>query len=136
MTFEKMNPFCHSKSFRVFARERERIIGNVHRVQLSVGKTCGERENNHAAAGPDIENARILRPLEIAEIFHQLLRFGAWNERALVGSKNVIGEFDRAEQMLERLALSAPPNELAQRRQFRLREGALELEVKFDPFFA
>ncbi len=70
------------------------------------------------------------------KIFHELLGFGAGDERAFVADENVVGEFDRPEKMLERLALAAPPDEFAQRRQFRLGERTLEVEIKLDAFFA
>ena len=50
--------------------------------------------------------------------------------------KTWLAEFDRAEKMLERLALAAAPDEFAQRREFRLGERALELEIKLDAFLA
>ena len=40
------------------------------------------------------------------------------------------------EQMLERLALAAPPHQIAERDQLRLGERPFELEIKLDPFFA
>ena len=36
--------------------------------------------------------------------------------------------------MLERLALATTPDQFAERRQFRFRQGPFELEIKFDPF--
>ena len=95
-----------------------------------------EGERDDAAAGADVEHARIRRPGEVAEVFDQLLGLGAGNEGAFVGHESVVGEFHRAEQMLERFALAAAPYELAKRRQLRLGERALEFEVKLDPLFA
>jgi hypothetical protein len=46
----------------------------------------------------------------------------------------MLAKLDRAEEMLERLALAAAPDEVAKRRQFRLGEDALELEIEIDPF--
>ena len=73
---------------------------------------------------------------QVADVFHQLLRFGPRNQGAPVAEESVLAELDRAEQMLQRLALAAPPHQLAQRRQLRLGERPVELEIKLDPFLA
>ena len=65
-----------------------------------------------------------------------MLGFGAGDEGALVAQENVLAEFNRAEEMLEGLALAAAPDEFAQRRQFWLGKRTLELEIKLDAFFA
>ena len=105
-------------------------------MQVGIWKTGGEGERDDAAAGADVEHARVCRPGEIAEIFDQLFGFRARDERAFVARENVLGEFDRPEKMLERLALAASLDEFAQRRQLRLGERTLELEIKLDSFFA
>jgi len=46
----------------------------------------------------------------------------------------VPAKFDRAEQMLKWLTFTAPPDQLAERRQLRLRQLAFELQIKLDPF--
>ena len=75
-------------------------------------------------------------PGKIAEILDQLFGFRARNERTFVADESVVGEFDRPEQMLERLALAASPNEFAQGRKFRFGERTFELQIKLDPLFA
>jgi hypothetical protein len=66
------------------------------------------------------------------EQLNELLRFRSRNESALVAQESVPGEFHGAEQVLERFALATASDQLAERRQFRFRKGALELEVKLD----
>ena len=56
------------------------------------------------------------------------------NKSAFVAKENLPGELDGAEQMLERLALSAASNEFPQRRQLRFGQGAFELQIKVEPF--
>ena len=136
MTLHEMDSVRNAEPVRVFARERERFRREIDGVQLRVGKARGERERDDAAAGSDIEHARIFRPGEVAEIFDQLLGFGTRDEGAFVRREGEVGEFDRAEQMLERLALAATPNEFAQGRKLGFGERAFELEIKLDPFFA
>src|SRR5450432_881579 len=134
MTLHEMDSVCNPEAVCIFASQGEGIRGEIDRMQFRRGKTGREREHDNTAAGPDIEDARILRPGEVAQIFDQLLGFGARDERAFVADKDMVGEFDRPQKMLERLALAAAPNEFAQGREFRLGERALEVEVKLDAF--
>src|ERR1700736_4534094 len=62
---------------------------------------------------------------------HKLLGFRPRDHRAFVAKKDVSAKFHRAEQMLERLALSASPRQLAQRGQLGFAENPFELEIKF-----
>ena len=105
-------------------------------MQLGRRKTRGQRENNHPAARADIEQARIFRPGEITKVLDQLFRLRPGHERTPVAEENLIAKLDRAEQMLKRLTLAAPPDERAERRQLRLGKRAFEFEIKLDPFFA
>ena len=136
IALHEMDSVRNAEALRIFAGQSERVGREIDRVQFRVRKPCREGEGDDAAAGPDIEHARIGWPGQVAEIFDQLLGFGARNERAFIGDEMCVGEFDRAEKMLERLALAAPPDEFAQRGQLGLGERALELEIKFDPLFA
>ena len=48
----------------------------------------------------------------------------------------MVGEFDRSEKVMERLALAASLYEFAQRGQLRFGERTLELEIKLDSIFS
>ena len=105
-------------------------------MQFRVGETRREREGDDAAAGSDVEHARVLRPGEVAQIFDQLLGLGTGDERSFVGDKGVLREFYCPEEMLEGLALAAPPDEVAKRGELGLVERALEVELELDPLLA
>src|SRR3982751_5245906 len=117
MALRETDAIANAKALRIFAGERERVRGEIDRLQFGHRKASGERESDDAAAGTDIEHARCFRPGELGQIFNQLLGFRARDERAFVGKENVIGEFDRSKKVLERFALAAPPNEFAQWRE-------------------
>src|ERR1041385_248733 len=136
MTLPETDAIGNPEPPGIFARERERVRGKINGVQLRIWKTRGEGERDDAAAGSDIEHAWIFRPGKIAQILDQLLGFGARDEGALVGYENMLGEFNRAEQVLERLALPASPNELPQRRQLGFGEGAFEFKIELNSFLA
>jgi hypothetical protein len=48
----------------------------------------------------------------------------------------VFAELNRSEQVLQRLALASPPNELAKGCELGLGQRTLKLEIKLDSFFA
>ena len=135
MALGKTYSVRNAEPFGIFAREHERVRREIDGLQLGLWKTGGEGERNHSTAGADVEHTRVFRPDEVAEIFDQLFGFGARDKCAFVAQENVVGEFDRSEKVLERLALAASPYEFAQRRQLRLGERPLELEIKLDSIF-
>ncbi len=67
---------------------------------------------------------------------NQLLGFGPGNQSAPVAKEDLSAEFDGPKQMLERLALSPAPDQIAQRSQFRFGQFALKLEIKLQPFLS
>ena len=92
----------------------------------------GQTERDHAAARPDIQNFGFRISDFGFEELDELLCFRPRNQRAFVAKKRLPAKFHRAEQMLERLALPAAPDQFAQRRQLRFAKNALELEIKLD----
>src|SRR5690242_13821528 len=131
-----MDSFADPKARGIFLREGQRLRGKFDRHQIRVRKMRGEGENNHAASGPDIEQARSLRPGKVAKVFHQLLGFGPGNESALVGQENLFAELDRPEEVLQRFTLGPSPDEFAKRRELGFGEGTFKLEVKLNPLLA
>jgi len=132
----KPDAFQKAELLCVFTRERERVRGQVDGMQLGLRKAGGERNNDDSAAGANIKDARRLWPAQVSQLFDQLLGFGARDKGAPVGRERVIGEFDRANEMLQRFAQSAPAHELAQRRQLRLGQSTFELQVELDALLA
>ena len=100
-------------------------------MNLRFGKRGRKSECNHTRPGSDIQNLGLRIWNFGFEELNEFLRLRSRNHRALIAKKCVAAKFHRAEQMLEWLALAAPPNQLAQRGQFAFAEILFELEIKF-----
>ena len=62
IALRKLNALGQPSTRRIFPRERERFRGNDRRRRrFGLGKSRGQREDDHAAAGADVENARLAR---------------------------------------------------------------------------
>ena len=116
----------------VFARQRQRGVGKVHRLYLRVRPLRGERERDHAAARADIEHA--LRFARREHDLAELLRLRARDERAFVAEERASVKLRGAEQMLERLARGAAFDQRAERLQLLIGERPVELQVQLHPF--
>src|SRR6266403_309658 len=96
----------------------KRVLREIDSVNLRFGKRGRKSECNHTRPGSDIQNLGLRIWNFGFEELNEFLRLRARNHRALIAKKCVAAKFHRAEQMLEWLALAAPPNQLAQRGQF------------------
>ena len=56
IAFGKTNPALQIKARRIFARQRQRVIRDVHGMHFSFRKLRGQGESDDTAAGPDIQD--------------------------------------------------------------------------------
>src|SRR5215813_8990908 len=136
MTLDKGDSFADVQTRGIFTRQIKCVRRNVDSQELGLGKTRGKREDDHSAAGANVEHPRFGRPGEVAKIFHQLLRLRPGNKRAFVGEENMVTKFNRAEEVLQRLTSGSAPNEVAKWGELRFRKRTLKLKIKLDPFLA
>ncbi len=131
--------FCKSDAFReseprgIFARQRERIVGNIHRLHARLRPRCGERERDHAASGAHIQDAIGRRFLQ--QQLAKLLRLRPWDQCAFVAKESAPEELDRPEQMLQRFARRPALHQPAEWLQHTIFERAVEFHVQIHPLF-
>ena len=135
MALNKDDSFADPQARGIFPRQSEGFRRDVDGHQFCIGETSGQGKNDHPAPGADIEQTGPLRPAEITKVFHQLLGLRPGDKCPFVGEKNVLAEFNRAEEVLQGFPLGSPPDEIAERCQLGFGERSLKLQIKLDSFF-
>src|SRR5436305_3035348 len=112
VAFEKLNT-SGSEPDGIFTRQPQRVGRNSGGDDFRLGKFLCQRKRDHTRTSPEIDDSRFTIHDFRFNQPDKFFRFRSRNERAFVAEKDVSAKFDRAEQMLERLVLSSPPDKLA-----------------------
>ena len=117
----------------VLTGERQGVDRTVDRVDLPEWALGGEGERDGAGARAEVEHAHGLvfrkeREREIDEFFGLRTR----DQRTIVGLEDEIAKLYLADDMLERLAITASDRQVAQTLHFLVIEQTFELQVKVE----
>ena len=100
------------RQLQVLARERECVLGDVHRGHLCLRHLVRDRQRDRARAGTDVEHPRLVQISDVLECpFDDDLGLGSRDQRAPVGLQRQAPEAPLAEDVGERLS-SFPADEV------------------------
>ncbi len=130
----ELHALCQAREGSVLAGERERVLGDVNRGHRSIRPLVRDGERDGACARADVEHSRRGHTVEQRQAtLDDDLGLRPRDERAPVDLQHQPPEAPLAEDVGERLARTAPADELTADGLLVLRQRPVVLEVDVKP---
>jgi len=138
IALNKPDPAGERVSRGILTGQDQGLRGEIDADHLDVRKEERQRKGNDARAGADIHQ-RACQPAPgeaRTHPFHQFFRLRPGDQRTRITRERSSAKLRGAEQMLEWLPRRAAPQQVAQGRELRLAERAVEFQIEIEPSFS